>query len=852
MQPRPTFIDLRSSSTDSIARPGVPSPRSAQLSPRMQHFAGDVPPAMSPLDMFAMHSRMLAKQLDDSQRDGRRVSRLPPLSNTDPITHQRSMYDRSRSNDNRKVLSPPLSSPRSTKDEDHSGFIPEVEEPQFRPKSFYPRMSTVRPDEDEDGSEDLGRENDERPDSQLFFTPLETHVPKTMDYFGGPQTTSPESATAKEKIPDIPDRQAWLNQSRGQTSQQPSFDSQRGFSTESTSSKSYSSSLAPPNVTRSPHTRQSPSIRSIPQDSSDDELSASTGGSGFSRNRKLSSSSNISLPHSPFSPFAQAAHARSPSLNSEYSLGGTLQARPAFNFSRPLSRGSRPSMDVNSRQPSFDSRPSFDAVRPPFSSNSRQHSNESQQRVPYADSTVHTPTSMDHEDVFNSKDNAAPSYIYAKYSLPRGRVIQRDNKGVDNNQVPLFEWDRPVVQTNVRPTTPLANRPMSPSSSSQYSPRPSMEQRNISPRPSFEQRNLPSPRPSIEKSRLNPNRPPPTPITNDDQSEYSASTRSGSTIKASSRPHQPAPVSDVSPEDHLAKGIALHERGEIKESTYHLRIAAKHNLPTAMLLYALACRHGWGMRPNPQEGVAWLRKAADSASIEIATDDDNTTGGGDISARKQRKAQFAYAIYELGVSHMNGLGLEPDKTLALRCFEIAASWGDADAMAESGFCYAEGQGCKKDLKKAAKYYKMAEAKGVSMVGNSWYVTPFRFCSRQSAMSLTAYSGSISPNTMMWTTKVGAIVRIGDEVKETQRQRKKRSQEINQGHGRYSAARNQSLSLRVDIPIGEHRLSLTVEEYVFYAALANLFISGHPHESRNPRAAISSQLKFRIYDGNGLR
>ena len=28
---------------------------------------------------------------------------------------------------------------------------------------------------------------------------------------------------------------------------------------------------------------------------------------------------------------------------------------------------------------------------------------------------------------------------------------------------------------------------------------------------------------------------------------------------------------------------------------------------------------------------------------------------------------------------------------------------------------------KHDLKKAAKYYKMAEAKGVSMVGNSWYV-----------------------------------------------------------------------------------------------------------------------------------
>jgi TPR repeat protein len=46
-------------------------------------------------------------------------------------------------------------------------------------------------------------------------------------------------------------------------------------------------------------------------------------------------------------------------------------------------------------------------------------------------------------------------------------------------------------------------------------------------------------------------------------------------------------------------------------------------------------------------------------------------------------------------------------------------WGDVDALAETGFCYAQGIGCKKDLKKSAKFYRMAEAKGMSMVGNSW-------------------------------------------------------------------------------------------------------------------------------------
>lgn len=669
----------------------------------MQHFAGEVPPAMSPLDMFAMQSRLLAKQLDDSQRDGRRVSRLPPLTTTDPITKQRQMFEQSRSpNAQEQHSTPPLPNSRQ-KEEDASGFVPEVEEPAFRPQSFYPRMSHVpMEDQDEEPVPTLSRD-------QTFFTPVEVIPPKQpQDYFGAVQAQSPDSLAPSERLPETS-----VTPARSPYVAHHPPEPHRGPSIESNSSKSYSGSLAPPNSNRSPHVRQAPSIRSIPQDSSDEELSASTGGSGFSRNRKLSSSSNISLPHSPFSPVV-AAHARSPSLSSEYSLNGVpRQPRPAFNFSRPLSRSSRPSMDVNSRQPSLDSRPSFDAVRAPFSSASRHHSADSQRHVFSED--VHTLTSADHED----SDAPAPSYIYTKYSLPRGRVIQKDPKALENNQAPLFEWERPLIRTNVRPTTPLANPPMSPTPSPRHSPRPSAEIRRSSPRPSLEQRARASPRPSIEQSNLNRNRPPTQPTSNDDKSEYSASTRSGSTIKASSQNRLPALSTEVTAEDHLAKGISLHERGEIKESTYHLRLAAKQNLPTAMLLYALACRHGWGMRPNPQEGVIWLRKAADCASLEIATEDDGEKAGEDVMARKQRKAQFAYAIYELGISHMNGLGLEQDKTLALRCFEIAASWGDADAMAESGFCYAEGQGCKKDLKKAARYYRMAESKGVSMVGNSW-------------------------------------------------------------------------------------------------------------------------------------
>lgn len=133
----------------------------------------------------------------------------------------------------------------------------------------------------------------------------------------------------------------------------------------------------------------------------------------------------------------------------------------------------------------------------------------------------------------------------------------------------------------------------------------------------------------------------------------------------------------MSAEEHLAKGIDCHEKGSLNESTYHLRLAARQNNPTAMLLYALACRHGWGMRANQREGIEWLRKAAELASVEIADDEEQLKDGRAAPAavleRRERKAQFALSIYELGVSHMNGWGIEQDKSLALRCFEIAGS-----------------------------------------------------------------------------------------------------------------------------------------------------------------------------------
>jgi len=693
MAKRPAMMDFRSKSSD-MMHSGVPVAAPALPSPKITHMDGDVPPTMSPLDAFAAQSRMLAKKLDDSSRHGRRVSRLPPLAIANSLKSTGPGYFRSGPTE----LDGKLDCTRLSPKNDESGIVPEVEEPVFRPRSFYPRMSGIALEEEEENTKNS-------PDDQVFSTPAELgsqtrNAPAQNDYFGVPRAESPMHTA--QRITD-------KYECGHQRTYQRSFDRtpsvaqpQRGPSGGSASLRSQTSNGLAPNQYL--QHRHAASIRSVPADSSDDELSASTNGSSFSIHRKPSSSSGVSVPRSPLSPFIQA-HGRSPSLNSEYSIGGSRLARPTYNFSRPISRGSmgRPSLDANSRQPSFETRPLYH----------RQPSSESQGFI-FTDDTVQTPVSMKSEHFADATDVPAPSYIYAKFSLPRGRILQRDAEPLDD-AIPMLQskWEQPTHQSNVHPATPPAsdhNRSASPALSHTQSPKPSFEISRSSPRPSDELQQ--------------PLRPPPTPLGGDNVSQSSASMCSGSTIKARSYSTRSAvdlrDSREITAEDHLNKGIESHERGNFKESTYHLRIAAKQNSSTAMLLYALACRHGWGMRPNQQEGVQWLRRAAECASLELADDESKQLKPEELQKQKARRAQFALSIYELGVSHMNGWGIEQDKALALRCFEIAGNWGDADALAEAGFCYAQGTGCKKDLKKAANYYRMAEAKGMSMVGNSWY------------------------------------------------------------------------------------------------------------------------------------
>lgn len=676
---RPNFIELphdNSRSASALSKNGL-------TSPRIQHFDGDVPPSLSPLDAIAARSRKLAKELEETRKAGeRRMSRLPPQVVTDSLTeHQNNRPTIFRALSDGLDTLPPL----PTLDRDRAGSFPRVANPLNRPTSQRVRLSTIeKPTGDRDGKEDPQPEITEEP----------------KDYFGAPRVESPPPLDARRTV------------SPSQGIGSPSINAQREISRQvSTNSQSeLNLTLAPP---------QSHSNRLRPYQDSDDDYTSSNAGSTFSQSRKLSSSSGMSAPHSPISPYANS-HNRTPSNNS---LGSPLRTPSAPNFSRPMSSSS-----LNNLR--GDKSPSITPLAVRLSQrNLRTSSSFDETRSPSG---------------FVSGE--ASSYTHATYSLPRGRQISDRNSGVFSAlSTPHFEWQEPMF-----PCTP----PLEGKSSSELavpspiaSERPSKEdqirqgtgfsfefntERPLAPQ---DQSTRPAtsctPTGSLRSNGSSGGRPstgqppsaavlmlPPTPLS--PVEEASQSSRSNSTV----RPTTSRVVSNyqsLSVDEHVAKAIELHERGDLKESTYHLRIAANKGHATGMLLYALACRHGWGMRANQKEGVQWLRKAVDSAILEMVDDQDPSSykPGTGLADKKTHRAEFALSIYELGVSHLNGWGTEQDKALALRCFEIAGNWGDRDALSEAGFCYAEGIGCKRDMKKAAKFYRMAEAKGVSMVGNSW-------------------------------------------------------------------------------------------------------------------------------------
>lgn len=687
MGARPDHLDLSRVSLDPSLQPFLYLGELA--SPRI---AG-VPPVLSPLDAFALQGRLLQKKLEEQNAKGQRISRLPPLTVANGFARCPDFF-RAVSGESA------MSDQPEVKTEDTMPLSAQGRQHGARPQSYYPQIL----------SSDTSLDQPSRFSTWEMWSRMQEQeqiVEEPEDYFAIPRTQPSGSAETKPSATVIAAVSAAHN-----SSDVPSGMDRTSTIGPTSSCDNAAGRLALP---KSPvpgmPSWTTAGIRSVPNDSSDDVDVMSIGGSVDST-RKTSTSTSFSRSHSPCSSH-QAPLPRSPSSTSDWSFNGFALTQPSLNFSRPLSRSSRPSCD--SKHPfegPFRQAAEESLKTPPLDRNLMSNPEYSPSTFPPV-SFVHTPVSMASEEYIPSPDpnsNPVSSYIHTKYSLPRGRALTRGSANTQraSSQPPCGDGLMQPIDTIHTPRVSLT-RPPSPVSMGESSGDSRLSTTESNPRQRI----------SSAEGRGSPKQKP----HHMSQLSSKSTTSDASTIKAGLARSKQL-TAEVTPEQHLQKGIECHERGSLQESTYHLRIAAKAGNPTAMLLYALACRHGWGMRPNQADAVQWLQKAVELSQLEVDHDQgllkQGTTKSGSIE-QKTHKAQLALSIYELGVSYMNGWGVRQDRALALRCFEIAGNWGDADALAEAGFCYTEGLGCRKDLRKAARLYRMAEAKGISMTGNSWYV-----------------------------------------------------------------------------------------------------------------------------------
>ncbi|KAM0790665.1 hypothetical protein ACM66B_004524 [Microbotryomycetes sp. NB124-2] len=171
--------------------------------------------------------------------------------------------------------------------------------------------------------------------------------------------------------------------------------------------------------------------------------------------------------------------------------------------------------------------------------------------------------------------------------------------------------------------------------------------------------------------------------------------------------------------EYLQLGIEYHEAGELQRAAWCFEQSAKRDGGCAggMLMYGLSLQHGWGCQVNAPLGFRYLQGAAESVVEDL--DKAVTNGPQAGSTAQTAQNELKLALYEMGQSFRFGYGVTRDKKMAVSYFQLAADLGDMDAQQDLAFCLANGKGCKKNPKLAAKYYRMAVKQGASDFGLSW-------------------------------------------------------------------------------------------------------------------------------------
>ena len=134
------------------------------------------------------------------------------------------------------------------------------------------------------------------------------------------------------------------------------------------------------------------------------------------------------------------------------------------------------------------------------------------------------------------------------------------------------------------------------------------------------------------------------------------------------------------------------------------------------------CTPSQGCQINAPLGFQYLQACAESVVEDL---DQVVTGTRQFGPddTKASKNELVLALHELGQSFRFGWGVAKDKRQAVAYFQLSADLGDVDAQSDLAFCLAKGDGCKKNVKLAAHYYRLSVAQGAASFGLSWIYKP---------------------------------------------------------------------------------------------------------------------------------
>lgn len=184
--------------------------------------------------------------------------------------------------------------------------------------------------------------------------------------------------------------------------------------------------------------------------------------------------------------------------------------------------------------------------------------------------------------------------------------------------------------------------------------------------------------------------------------------------------------SSLTAESRVSMAIALRKSGNSKEATYHLQIAASQGNVEAMFLYGLSLRYGYGVPIQQRESFLWICESGDiipdrAYNFEVSPKKvlmDLIRTNDTLTPKEPQTSVY----FELGQAYLHGWGCAVSKRQALEFFELSGSLGYTDAMCEAGKMWTSKKlnGDKRDLARAAMWFRLAEKCGAELLGSKWF------------------------------------------------------------------------------------------------------------------------------------